>query len=69
MRSVMGTLRTCRNPASTSLRQHVLEEFQVLVENRLRFVEDHQHEAGFADEGVGFHLTQVVDDVLAPLRP
>lgn len=43
------------------------EEVEVLRQDMFGFVEDDEEEAGFVDEGIGFHFAEVVDGVVAPL--
>ena len=49
------------------LRQHILEELEILLEDVAGLVEDNQNQPGLTDLLIGFHLAQVFDDGAAPL--
>src|SRR5690349_11643391 len=49
-------------------RQYVFKQFQVLVQNLARFVEDDQHQTRLPNEWLRLHLAQIGHDALPPLR-
>ena len=49
------------------LSENALEEIQVLIEDLARFVEHHEHQAGFADLLLLLHFAKVADHGGTPL--